>query len=390
MQQPIPKKITENNPDFAKRTFNTLLIDGSNLLEVCFRADRRISSNGRNTGAIYQFFLQLKLLFRKGNFRYCYVFFDGDNSGELRYRECVDYKANRDKTFSNDDLSDYMRQFNETIRRWTAKASGGKERMNETEKENFFWQRDMVISMCEELCIRTMAADKTEADDLIAWYVLNKKPEERIVICTNDRDMTQLIHRSDKDGKDDVIIYMQRIHDFVNSKNHKDKTGIHYENVLLYKVLCGDNSDNIKGVKGLGSTTLLKNFPEIADRKVSIEDVVEKARNINEQRAKEKKKPLLWASNVVNGVTDGCQGSHLYEINTKIIDLRNPLMSDDAKELVESFMYAPMDTDDRTMGNLYAIVTAAGIDEWRDEGAFGNFFAEFGTLIDKERRNSEC
>ena len=47
MPQPIPKKIQQNNPDFAEKSFNTLLVDGSNLLELSFKADKRLSGNGK-------------------------------------------------------------------------------------------------------------------------------------------------------------------------------------------------------------------------------------------------------------------------------------------------------------------------------------------------------
>ena len=62
MAQPIPKKIQTNNPTFSLQPFNTLLIDGSNLLEICFAAHKKTSSDGKEIGGIVQFLLQVKLL----------------------------------------------------------------------------------------------------------------------------------------------------------------------------------------------------------------------------------------------------------------------------------------------------------------------------------------
>lgn len=163
--------------------------------------------------------------------------------------------------------------------------------------------------------------------------------------------------------------------------------GYNYQNVVLKKMLCGDASDNIKGIKGFGEKTLLKNFEEIKKRKVTLEEVIEKAQQINEKRKEEKKKPLKWAENIVNRVTDGCQGGQIYDINKKIIDLKNPLMSNEAKELLESIMYAPIDPTDRNMENLYNIIVENDIDKLKDSTTFGNFFAEFMYLIDKEKKN---
>ena len=70
MPQPIPKKIKENNPEVGKKTFNTLLIDGSNILELSSLGDNTVSSSGMQIGGVFQFLLQMKMLLQKGNFRY--------------------------------------------------------------------------------------------------------------------------------------------------------------------------------------------------------------------------------------------------------------------------------------------------------------------------------
>lgn len=377
-KQPIRKQILEAKPELAKQKYNTLLVDGSNLMEVCWAASDEVSSNGKRVGGIYQFLFQIRSLLEKGNFRHCYVFFDGENSGELRHNVYYQYKANRDKTFSDDNLSDYMKEVNARIRFMQNKFFK-KPKRTENEKENFFWQKEVVMQCLEELFVRVVACEKTEADDLIAYYVTHKAPEEKIVICSNDRDLTQLI-------ADDVIVYVQSTHDFINTKNHVEKLGCDYRNIKLKKIICGDASDNIKGIKGVGEKTLLDNFPEIKERKIELNDVLSKAREINEKRVGEKKKPLKWAENIVNKVTDGCQGDKVYEINEMIIDLHNPLMPEEAKELVDSYMGSPMDPEDRNFTNLYRILMEAGIDSFRDESRFGNFFNIFNYLIDSEKK----
>lgn len=385
MPQPIPKRIKENKPELCKQTFNTLLVDGSNILELSSLGDKTLSSSGTEIGGIFQFFLQLKILLQKGNFRYVYVFWDGNNSGNLRYNLNKEYKLNRDKEFEDDDLSDYMKEVNKKISNmysYFKKKQKDPVKLAEQKKhkEIFYWQRDIIMEMLEELFIRQCVCDKTEADDFIGYYVSHKKDNERIVIVSNDRDLTQLI-------SEDVIVYVQSLKTFVNTKNHTDIMGYNYQNVVLKKILCGDASDNIKGIKGLGEKTLFNNFEEFKKRKVTLEEVIEKASKINEKRISEKKKPLKWAENIVNKVTDGCQGEKIYDINEKIIDLHNPLMTDEAKEVIEGMMYAPIDPTDRTMENLYNIIVKYDIDTLKDTTTFGNFFSEFMYLIDKEKKN---
>ena len=381
MKQPVPSK----HKDKVHNTFNTLLIDGSNLLEVSSRGDDRLSGTGKPTGGIFQFFLQLKMLLRKGNFRYVYVFWDGNQSGLLRYKLNSDYKANRDKEFEDEEeLSDYMKAVNAKIngmkQYFSKKEDSAKLAQRKKQKEIFHWQREVIIDCLEELFVRQCMCDKTEADDFIGYYVTHKKSNERIVICSNDRDLTQLI-------AEDVIVYVQSLKDFLTVKNYTKIEGINYQNVVLKKVLCGDTSDNIKGIKGFGEKTLLNNFDEITKRKVTLNEVIEKAKNINEERAKLKKKPLKWAENIVNRVTDGVQGSEIYEINEKIIDLKKPLMTDEAVEIIENIMYTPIDPEDRTLENLYRILLENDVEDLRDETKFSNFFNEFLYLIDKEKRN---
>lgn len=384
MSQPIPQHIMDKHGEtFGKKKITTLLIDGSNILELSSSADKRISSEGKIYGGIFQFLLQIKLMLRKGNFRYVYVFWDGDNSGEYRSWLLPEYKSNRDKQYSiPEGLSEYMILFNEKVKKMQDYIFNKKKEAPKKDKDLFYAQREIVMQCLEELYIRQCVCDKVEADDLIAYYVKNKKPEERIVIMSNDRDLTQLI-------SDDIIVYIQSKKIFLTPKNHTQEIGYNYQNVLLKKMICGDSSDSIKGIKGVGETILLKNFPELKERKVELNEIIEGAKTLNESRIKNKKKPLKWAENIVNRVTEGSQGEDIYEINKKIIDLKNPLLTDEAKELMDNMMYAPLDDEGRSLTNLYQILLDNGIEELKEETKFANFFYEFKELIERERENNQ-
>lgn len=380
MVQPLPKNITK-----TPKNFTTLLVDGSNLLEIAFHGDKRLSSNGKMVGPIFQFLLQLKILLKKGNFRYVYVFWDGDNSGLYKAMLLPSYKSNRDKEYIIEEgLSEYMKEFNANLKRmqkYIRDKNKARSDEKKKEKEIFYEQREVVMACLEELFVRQCIADKVEADDFIGYYVVNKKPNERIVIVSNDRDLTQLI-------SEDVIVFIPSLKKFINTKNHTSEMGYDYRNVLLKKVICGDTSDSIKGIKGVGETTLFKNFPEFKERKVELNEVIEKAKLINEERTKTKKKPLKWAENIINRVTDGCQGEKIYEINEKIINLKKPILTEEAKEIIDSMRYNPLDPEDRSFENLYNILKNAGVDDLKDENRFASFFTEYAYLIDAEKKNN--
>lgn len=381
MPQPIPKKIKENKPELVEKKFNTLLVDGSNILELSFKADQRKSGDDKIVGGIFQFLLQLRIMMSKGNFRYVYVFWDGDRAGQLRYNILPEYKSNRDKEYEEANLSDYMKLVNEKIRDMRRKMYNKQKAIqNEKERELFFWQREIIMQCLEELYVRQCIYDEIEADDFIGYYVVHKKPNERIVIMSNDGDLTQLI-------SEDVIVYQQQSKKFITTKNSTEMIGYDHRNVVLKKILCGDQSDNIRGISRVGSQGFLSHFPEVKEREVTLEEIIEKARRVNEERMIVKKKPLQWATNIVERNTESSAGKDIYEVNRKIIDLKHPLMTDEAVELIESMMYAPLDPEGRSLANLYKILMDCKIDEFKDERYFSDFFTIFTYLINKEKNS---
>ena len=151
-------------------------------------------------------------------------------------------------------------------------------------------------------------------------------------------------------------------------------------------MICGDVSDNIKGVKGVGNETLIKLFPQLKTEKLNLEGIIERSKELLEERKQAKKKPLKSLENIINGVTDGSQGDKLYEINEKIIDLSSPLMTEEAKKSMNDELYAPIDTSDRNFKNIYNIVNENKMNDILDEDKFGNLLSPFNRIITMENR----
>ena len=110
------------------------------------------------------------------------------------------------------------------------------------------------------------------------------------------------------------------------------------------------------------------------------------SKELLEERKQEKKKPLKSLENILNGVTDGCQGDKLYEINEKIINLSIPLLTDEANRTMEDESYTPIDTSDRSIKNVYRIVNENKINEILDETKFGNILEPFSRIIMMETK----
>lgn len=106
--------------------------------------------------------------------------------------------------------------------------------------------------------IRTFEKPGYEADDLIATLAEKFKasPDVRVVILTGDRDTLQLVEgdtlvvQTFNKGVSDTTIY--------DEAAVKEKYGLAPDQLVDYKALVGDASDNIKGVPGVGPKTALE------------------------------------------------------------------------------------------------------------------------------------
>lgn len=359
------------------------VIDGNNLLKIAL-VDKRENQNGLEYGGVFMFLKLLGGVLLKKDFDYCFVCWDGEGSGILRWNYYKDYKANRDKHYEMQ--TDYYKKLNDYAKFVIAysKSKRGEENTHtmETEEESFERQKMIIQSILEELCIRQHEYENVEGDDIVSYIIQNKHPEDKVVIVSSDKDLTQLI-------SDTVVIYNPRTKGFITETNSSEVLGITHKNVVLEKMLCGDASDNIKGVKGIGQTTLIKLFPEIVNEKIDLETVIERSKDLLDERKAQKKKPLKTLENIVNGVTDGCQGKNLYEINKKIIDLSEPLLTNEAKTELDDSLYTPMDTNDRNIKNVYSIIYENGMNDLIDEEKFGNTFSPYSRIIMMEQRRYE-
>ena len=390
MGQPVRQQIKEMHPETTTEPIMTLLIDGNSLLRMSFRDDK-INTNGIHYGAVFQFLLQLRMMLQKtdGRADYVYCFFDAHDSGILRYQIYPEYKANRDKDYAQSltETSDYMKELNAKLAQMQNYLYKKKEKpakkKTDAEKfvdENFDRERDILLKYFNELYIRWMIDEKTEGDDLISYYVQHKKPEEKIVIISGDEDLTQLISET-------VCVYSTRLKKFLSHENFKRIKGFPHENVVTKKVFCGDKSDNIGNIAGVSEARLVELMPEILTRPVAINEVRERAKEKVDERIAQKKKPLKWQENIVNGVSNNVYPGDFYEINEKIINLSHPLLTEEAEQELKDMMYNVQDPEGRSFENLYNYILEDGIDDLSDSERFSNFFEPFKVLADKEIKN---
>lgn len=385
MRQVVRQRLKEANNVDDTRWFYSCVIDGNNLIKIALVNTEHNNTKGECYGAVVNFLRMLGDILRKKDFNQCCCFWDGEGSGVMRYRIYKDYKANRDKNYAAiAGQTDYDKAINNYVKKVLnySRTHKPEVKRGETEEESFDRQKRIVQQILEELCIRQYEFNNVEGDDLIAYYVKNKPKNEKVVLVSTDKDLTQLI-------SDTVCVWNPRKRLFVTDKNSVDVLGITHENIVLQKIFCGDASDNIYGIKGMGEATFLKHFPEAVSKKFSISEIIERSKVLLDERKEAKKKPLKVLENVINKITDGSQGERIYDVNKAIIDLSEPLLSNEASTTLKDELYAPMDVSNRSIGNIYGIIEENGMVYLQDEKHFGDIFGPYSRIIEMERKNTE-
>lgn len=326
----------------------TLLVDGDNLFKIGFHGVRDYYHDGNHIGGIYHFINVLKKFLEEHNYDKVIVFWDGNNNATQRRALYPQYKQNRRET------------------------------MNEIKKQSFYHQKSRVRLYLEEMFIRQVILDGCESDDSISYYC-SISPDENKTIFSSDKDLTQLI--SDK-----VQIYSPLKRQYIKNGDRIkfDSIEIIPENVVTLKTLIGDKSDNIDGVLRLGEKTVLKFFPEIVDTPVSVDDILTRAKVLIEEDSKNK-----TLRNLIDGVTkNGVFGKEILDTNKKIVDLSNPLISEDGKEEIDLYYREELDPEGRGYKNLIKYMMEDGLFKYlpKKDNAWVEFLQPFMKLTRKEKR----
>jgi len=335
----------------------TLLIDGNALFKRGFIGAKDLfNKKNEHIGGLYQFITILRKLLKEDLYDKAFVFWDGEYSGKLRYDFYKDYKINRNKDYEN-----------------------GTSPVDLQEKKEKF----LVSQYLEELYIRQHIDNSkvgVEADDLIAYYCKTKEENEKIVICTSDRDLCQLINNN-------ITIYLCDLKQYINLNNYNTIFKHHQSNSKLIKIIAGDNSDSIKGIKGVKETSLLKYFPVLKERKVLLNEIIELAKKIQNDRLKIKKPKLIALENIINSNTNGIQGKNIYEINKKLIDLDNPLIDYRTIKIMDTLKLPILDIDKRGIKNVYKYMKRDGFSDLI-YGFSTEYLLPFKELIERENKNN--
>ncbi len=198
-----------------------LLLDANNLIYRA-RYSAKYAREG-DAAIVYSFFRSLRPLVEKFNPDICYFVRDGAPSDRMEI--LPDYKQNRVREHDDNFFS--------------------QKRSIENIVDSFF-----PIVVCRDLNL--------EADDLIAYLVLEKHLKDNCIVVSSDTDFIQLLQEHEN-----CELY--------NPITKKMREAPEYD-YLTWKSLRGDSSDNIPGIPKVGDKTAAK----LALNELALKEFLEK------------------------------------------------------------------------------------------------------------------
>ncbi len=220
------------------------LVDGNSYLYRAFYATPHLSnSTGIPTNAIYAFVSMIKKLRNNENPDTLIIIFDSRGPS---FREEIfgDYKAQRPPM-----------------------------------PDNLSLQIPYVKKIIDAMGLPVLEKEGFEADDIIATITEHFKAHDDVItfIVTSDKDMMQLVG-------DRVRIFDSMKNILIGEAEVVEKFGVAPVNIVDYLSLCGDSSDNIPGVPGIGGKTAR----ELVSTMGSVEDIYGNLEKVGRRSVKEK------------------------------------------------------------------------------------------------------
>lgn len=206
-----------------------ILIDGNNLMfrayyATAYTGNLMMTKNGLYTNALFGFANMVNKIVKELTPDYLFIAFDKGK-----------------KTFRHQMYGEYK---------------SGRAHM----PEELAMQIPLVKEYVNLLGIKQYECNDYEADDLVGSCADKFKNDvDEIIVISQDKDLLQLVDEkttvaSPKSGISELIFY--------NTKNFKELLGIEHYQMVDYKGLIGDSSDNLPGVTGVGPKTAQKLLEE--------------------------------------------------------------------------------------------------------------------------------
>jgi DNA polymerase-1 len=292
----------ESKPNFHLNS-RILLVDGINTFLRGFAAVTRSNLMGHDVGGIIGFLKSVGHAIKILNPTRVIIVFDGESGSVNRKYLYPPYKANRNRP-----------------RILNRRSFDNKE----DEDESKYEQVVRLMDYLSYLPLISISIDRLEADDVIGYiteHVQREYDDANVYIMSTDTDYLQLINNR-------VKVYSPIKKKIYEIGNVLEEYQVHPINFLLYKILIGDDSDNIPGVSGLGEKNTPKLFQLLSESEAkSIENLYDLCEH-------PPKKSVLY-ERVLNVKND-------LDIFYRLMDLKEINITEDDENKIQSIYHSPI------------------------------------------------
>jgi 5'-3' exonuclease len=227
-----------------------LIVDGLNTFIRAFAVNPSINDDGLHIGGMMGFLRSIRYTCDVLKPSRCIIVFDGKGGSTRRRKIYPEYKENRK----------VKKRLNRNVDWGTAPQD---------EEQSMIQQMGRLIEYLEQLPLTLVSIDGIEADDGMAYISQQLLPESDIILMSTDKDFLQLVD-------DRVKVWSPTKKKLYTKKVIQEEYGIPSRNILTYRILDGDKSDNISGVQGAGLKSLIKYIPPISeDKDFTAKDLLE-------------------------------------------------------------------------------------------------------------------
>jgi len=234
-----------------------LVIDANNLYLRNYTVNPSIATNGEPIGGIFGFIKSLQKLAKFTNPNRIVICWDGKGGSTKRRIMNKNYKNGRKPLRLNRNVQ--LLDENQELK-------------------NKIWQMTRLVEYLNNMPLIQLLLDSVEADDLISAIVQHQSLQNyNKIIVSNDKDFIQLCNES-------TVLYRPVKEEILNTNRIVEQYGIHPSNFCLVRAICGDKSDNLDGVGGIGIPTVAKRLPILKEQKnLMIKDVIDYCKNIDSE-----------------------------------------------------------------------------------------------------------
>lgn len=244
------KEIVNSPQQASQRDERVLIVDSMNTFIRSFSTINTINSDGQHIGGLIGYLKSIGFAIKLFRPTRVILVFDGKGNSNNKKNLYPDYKANRHQS---------------KITNWEIFSN------KEEESESMTNQMTRLIQYLKQLPVTLISIDKIEADDSIGFLVNQFEKDDickEITIYSADKDFYQLLSNKTQ-------IYSPTKKKVYKIDNILEEFGVHPNNYLLYKVLLGDQSDNVPGVRGMGPKKAVKLFSLRDEEEHSLEYLFE-------------------------------------------------------------------------------------------------------------------